>query len=62
MLTQAKLVFAALTLRTLVCLASNAADSKAIDIGSRRELFIDHLLIDKLDSVRLVLSHELSRA
>lgn len=34
-----------------------AADEAVIDIGSRRELFIDHFLIDKMDGVRLKL-HE----
>ncbi|WP_442509265.1 hypothetical protein SH528x_000830 [Novipirellula sp. SH528] len=31
-------------------------DTDGIDIGSRRELLVDHLLIDKLDNVRLVLN------
>jgi hypothetical protein len=34
---------------------SFAKESKLIDIGSRRELFVDHYLIDCLDGVRLVL-------
>jgi hypothetical protein len=34
-----------------------AADRAVVDIGSRRELFVDHLLIDKMDGVRLKL-HE----
>ena len=33
------------------------AQEKPIDIGSRRELFVDDFLIDKLDNVRLELQH-----
>ncbi len=33
-----------------------ADESTAIDIGNRRELLVDHFLIDQLDDVRLVLS------
>jgi hypothetical protein len=32
---------------------SSAKDDRAVDIGSRRELFVDHYLIDRLDGVRL---------
>ena len=34
-----------------------AAQEKAVDIGSRRELFVDGFLVEKLDRARLVL-HE----
>jgi hypothetical protein len=34
-----------------------AKESKPIDVGSRRELFVDHYLIDCLDGVHLVLHH-----
>jgi len=34
---------------------SFAKESEQIDLGSRRELFVDHYLIDHLDGVRLVL-------
>lgn len=34
-----------------------AADQAAVDVGSRRELFVDHFLIEKLDGARLKL-HE----
>ncbi|MCG6156974.1 hypothetical protein [Rubinisphaera margarita] len=34
-----------------------AAEDDAIQIGSRRELLVDHHLIDKLENVRLVLNH-----
>ena len=36
---------------------SFAQESERIDIGSRRELFVDSYLIDRLDGVRLVLHH-----
>ena len=36
---------------------SFARESERIDIGSRRELFVDSYLIDHLDGVRLVLHH-----
>ncbi len=32
-------------------------DSKALDIGSRRELFVDHFLIDRMQDTRLSLHH-----
>ncbi len=35
---------------------SAGADDNVIDIGSRRELMVDHFLIDKLDNVQLVLN------
>ncbi|MCO8121336.1 hypothetical protein NHH03_06275 [Stieleria sp. TO1_6] len=41
---------------TINCRSSLRAGDDVIDIGSRRELFVDHLLIDKLDNVRLVLN------
>ena len=34
-----------------------AAEDNAITLGSRRELFVDHYLIDKLDGVALQLQH-----
>jgi hypothetical protein len=34
----------------------NAADDLVIDIGSRRELFVDHYLVEQLDQVRLTLN------
>lgn len=37
--------------------SSFAKEHELIDIASRRELFIDHYLIDRLDGVRLVLHH-----
>jgi hypothetical protein len=36
---------------------SFAKKSERIDIASRRELFVDHYLIDRLDGVRMVLHH-----
>jgi len=35
---------------------ADASDTKAIELGSRRELFVDNFLIDKLENVRLVLN------
>jgi len=35
--------------------SSSAQQSERIDIASRREMFVDHYLIDRLDGVRLVL-------
>jgi hypothetical protein len=48
-------------LSTVVALSLNgqrirADESTAIDIGNRRELFVDHFLIDTLKDVRLVLN------
>lgn len=37
-------------------LLATAADQESIYIGSRRELFVDHHLIDRLENVRLVLN------
>lgn len=37
--------------------SSGRSGREAIDIGSRRELFIDRYLIDRLDDARLVLHH-----
>ena len=39
------------------CLSAYAQESKPLDLGSRRELFVDHYLIDKLDNLSLRL-HE----
>ena len=45
-----------------LCLASVAVSAgEAIDIGSRRELFIDDILIDKLSGARQVLQHPTPR-
>ena len=41
----------------LICGASAVAQQSPIEIGSRRELFLDHFLIEKLDHARLQL-HE----
>jgi len=41
----------------MLALASSSQAADAIDIGTRRELFVDKLLIDRLDKARLVL-HE----
>ncbi|QEG38078.1 glycoside hydrolase family protein [Roseimaritima ulvae] len=49
-------VVALLVSQPLACLPSFAADGDVIDIGDRRELLVDHFLIDKLDNVRLVLN------
>lgn len=47
-------VFRALCILTLVAgLPANAADDKPLDIGSRRELFVDHFLIEKLSGAQL---------
>ena len=35
---------------------SIGAEVEALELGARRELFVDHYLIDKLDNVRLVLN------
>ena len=57
---------AALLLTTVCVSAVNACDdkekaavaeNKAVDIGSNRELFVDHYLIDQLNNARLVLHH-----
>ncbi len=37
----------------LVVLAGSAAVAAALELGTRRELFVDHYLIDRLDGVRL---------
>ena len=34
-----------------------AGETRAVDIGSRRELFVDHYLIERMEGVRLVLHH-----
>ena len=48
------LVMVAVTvLEVSICSAGAPA---AIDIGTRRELLVDHFLIDKMDGVRLVLN------
>jgi len=41
----------------LVCLSSVLADDAVLDIGSRRELFVDPFLIDSLDGVERRLHH-----
>lgn len=41
---------------TLTPQPAHCAEQEAINIGSRRELFVDHLLIDELNNVRLVLN------
>jgi len=45
--------------KTIVTVAASTSDQppQAIQIGSRRELFVDHFLIDTLDNVRLELQH-----
>lgn len=45
----------AVFLLTSTCLAAEP-DKGPIDIGSRRELFVDHFLIDQMDNVQLVLN------
>ena len=52
----------AISIALTVCLVISpvldlTAQEKPIDIGSRRELFVDDFLIDKLDNVRLELQH-----
>ena len=42
---------------TLLVLAGVVHSAEPIDIGSRRELFVDGYVIDKLDGARLVLHH-----
>ena len=49
------LILAALQLTHTPTLAT-AAEQQSIHIGSRRELFVDHYLVDKLNNVRLVLN------
>ncbi|MHC4879992.1 MAG: hypothetical protein ACYTGL_26370 [Planctomycetota bacterium] len=39
----------------LLCSVTALSAAEAIDIGSRRELFVDHLLIDQLDGARLAM-------
>lgn len=51
------LCFAASTGLRLPARAAGKTDPVAIDIGSRRELFVDRLLVERLDGVRLEL-HE----
>lgn len=46
---------------TLGVTAAAGAESNVIDIGSRRELFVDEHLIEKLDGARLVLHHPTTR-
>ncbi len=36
---------------------SFAKESEYIDVGSNRELFVDHYLIERLDGVNLILHH-----
>lgn len=43
-------------LHLLIALGANLS-AQPVDIGSRRELFLDHLLIDKLTNARLELQH-----
>ena len=51
------------TFKAVICLALisssvfAAESSKVLDIGSRRELFVDHFLIDQAKDVELVLHH-----
>ena len=56
MLKHTTLILTAFVLQTLACLPAHADDSQPIDIGNRRELFVDHFLIDRLESARLVLN------
>ena len=51
------IVFGAWTILTLVAAATARTPSSTIDIGSRRELFVDQYLIDKLDGATLRLHH-----
>ncbi len=46
-----------LSLSVAVPLLANAQDEQPVRIGSRRELFVDDFLIDKLHNVRLELQH-----
>ena len=46
---------------TLITLAPVAADEATIDIGSRRQLFVDGYLIDKMQGVRQVLHQPVKR-
>lgn len=39
-----------------ISLQTDAGEPAPIDLGSRRELLVDHFLIDRLDNVRLVLN------
>lgn len=55
MRTQNVLFQAAVAL-AVACPQAPAGEAAPIDMGSRRELFVDHYLIDRLDSVRLVLN------
>lgn len=44
-------------LQLVVLLGSaNSAEQDVIEVGSRRELFVDHYLIEKMDNVRLILN------
>ncbi len=45
----------------LLVLSAVAQSAEPIDIGSRRELFVDHYLIERLDGVRLQLHRPLRR-
>ncbi len=55
MLTRIMLLSTAAAL-SLMTSQVRAEDTAPIDIGSRRELLVDHFLIDQLDDVRLVLN------
>jgi len=58
-LVRVRIVLVAVSLFASVLQAApaTAASAGPIDIGSRRELFVDRLLIDRLDGARLVLHH-----
>lgn len=55
MLTRTMLLFTATAL-SLMTPQARADEKTPIDIGNRRELLVDHFLIDQLDNVRLVLN------
>ena len=46
-----------LIILALMIVLNSEARAEPVDIGSRRELFVDRLLIDQLDGVMLKLHH-----
>ena len=39
------------------CLSACAQESQPLNLGTKRELFVDHYLIDKLDGVSMQMHH-----
>lgn len=52
-----KKLIAGILLFVTVCLSGPGAEAQVIEIGNRRELFVDEFLLEKAQNIRLVLHH-----